>query len=842
MAIRSLRYEEIPYRVFDRVVRRARPVARFLESQQANMDDLPRVFGGLFDDRNEFCHHIRTRRSPRFFFCQDDFGRYGEVLRTLFAEEARLTAEDADRALAHVFRVFDQELTFDGPVNWHFSADTHKEWPMRPWYEIQTTGSECPGDVKYVWELNRHGHLVTLGRAYWQSGDEKYASEFCEQIRNWLRANPLGQGVNWCSGLEIAIRATAWIWCISFFLRSPHLGDDLLWGMVRALLYSGRRLASGLGFTRHCVRNNHFIGELTGLLSISLFLPESVESGNWLERARSALVGELEAQSYADGVSMEQSFGYQVFVVELYFLALRYLRIAEASVPDSTCRRLEAMVEFLQAVRKPDRKTPIAGDWDEGRVLPLGSEATRSLESVFSTAACWFERADFKFTAGRLSEQTLWLLGLDGVRRYGQLDARPPFATGLSFPNGGYHVVRSGWGEKDDFLMFRCGPHGVHGHADQLSIEVSARGVDLVLDPGNVTYNGDPALRAYFRGTSAHSTVVVDDLPQSVPFGTFRWLKVAKPTAATCHFGTVATWMRGGHLGYQRLKRPTTHFREILFVHGNYLLVFDRFATAGLHTYDISFQLPPGGIQIDGESQACRLTVGEQAFTIAPLDPCPTRAIVTQGQMTPRPSGWMSEGYGRMRPSPRLVLKKTANGPAVFATLIDMGRRVDVGRLGSIPGDPARLGDGYLVWEIRDHSGESHTVAVRSSAGTGRLKIGLGKSALLETDAEALLVEGSGDEIRAIFAVNVAELCSEPIRFISPRRMPFAEVMFQGREDPVQAYLDGDLGDQLEVDTSLPFSLHVPEQFRCERRGGESYHIERVRLASGRHGSSPGGR
>ena len=31
------------------------------------------------------------------------------------------------------------------------------------------------GDVKHVWELNRHQHFVTLGQAYWYTGDEAFA-------------------------------------------------------------------------------------------------------------------------------------------------------------------------------------------------------------------------------------------------------------------------------------------------------------------------------------------------------------------------------------------------------------------------------------------------------------------------------------------------------------------------------------------------------------------------------------------------------------------------------------------------------------------------------------------
>ena len=55
-----------------------------------------------------------------------------------------------------------------------------------------------------------------------------------------------------------------------------------------------------------------------------------------------------------------------------------------------------------------------------------------------------------------------------------------------SFPDGGYHVQRSGWDPEARFLIFDCGPlgDGGHGHYDLLSIEAHGDGRPLVLDPG----------------------------------------------------------------------------------------------------------------------------------------------------------------------------------------------------------------------------------------------------------------------------------------------------------------------------------------------------------------------
>ena len=99
-------------------------------------------------------------------------------------------------------------------------------------------------------------------------------------------------------------------------------------------------------------------------------------------------------------------------------------------------------------------------------------------------------------------------------RRHRRLHARcsasQPDERNVSFPDGGYHVQRSGWDPEARFLIFDCGPlgDGGHGHYDLLSFEAHADGRPLVLDPGRGSYSeAPPNLRRWFRGTAAHNTV-----------------------------------------------------------------------------------------------------------------------------------------------------------------------------------------------------------------------------------------------------------------------------------------------------------------------------------------------
>jgi len=102
---------------------------------------------------------------------------------------------------------------------------------------------------------------------------------------------------------------------------------------------------------------------------------------------------------------------------------------------------------------------------------------------------------------------------------------QPPSERSVHFPDGGYAIVRSGWGEQDkafsdeQYLVFDCGPLGAgnHGHFDCLSFELAAHGRSLIVDPGRYTYSeaSEVNWRKTFRGTAYHNTVSVDGKNQT---------------------------------------------------------------------------------------------------------------------------------------------------------------------------------------------------------------------------------------------------------------------------------------------------------------------------------------
>jgi len=77
--------------------------------------------------------------------------------------------------------------------------------------------------------------------------------------------------------------------------------------------------------------------------------------------------------------------------------------------------------------------------------------------------------------------------------------------TRQSFPDFGLYVYRS----SRLYLAIRCGGRGWitycgHAHEDQLAIEMSFDGIDVIRDPGTFLYTPDPGMRNQYRSRNAH--------------------------------------------------------------------------------------------------------------------------------------------------------------------------------------------------------------------------------------------------------------------------------------------------------------------------------------------------
>jgi len=211
-----------------------------------------------------------------------------------------------------------------------------------------------------------------------------------------------------------------------------------------------------------------------------------------------------------------------------------------------------------------------------------------------------------------------------------------------------------------------------HGHADALALTLSAGGHEILIDPGTYAYHTQKKWRDYFRGTSAHNTVRVDGVDQSVIGGNFMWLKHAKARCEQWQSDATRDFFAGSHDGYERLADPVTHRRSIEFdKQVQVIRVTDTLTCKATHQVEICWHFAETcRIQCMGNEISARCGNQNAAMTMPGSGWSP---VILSGQDDP-PMGWISRHFDQKCPGPSVVWSGQISGRTTLNTEIRLTR------------------------------------------------------------------------------------------------------------------------------------------------------------------------
>jgi hypothetical protein len=561
--------------------------------------------------------HLAGRPASSFFLPHESPQVTSPLLNHYYPEYVSAVLAAADAACRNEVSLLGRVFHYPNGIDWHSDPVTGWRWPLLHRSRVgQYLGAARPVDLILFWELNRHQHLITLGIAYWLTGDQHYVDAFCSQIQRWIETNPLQHGVNWYYPLEVSIRLLAWTVAFQFFRSSPAFREKTGRAFLKSLWQQADFLSSHLQNTRSDVPNNHMMAELTGLALVGAAFPEFRAAAAWRESGLSLLNQQATAQTHLDGVNKEQATGYHRFVAEL--LALIVARSRQGALPHVPVleHTLEHMLDYMLFTMTPVGTAPLWGDSDYGRALGLGhNKDFWDFRPILSAGAALFGRPDWKFAAGRFDEEAFWLLGSDGLGLWDQLDVRPPDQTSRAFPHAGLYVIRDAWAVDTDVAFFRCGPFGLggeghcaHAHGDLLSFALWVNGQPLLVDSGTYMYHGP--WRDHFRLMVAHNTVLIDGREQAIPMPNFNWHQVPE---AKC-----IGWTGKRVIGAMTYSGQVEFIRELAHPRSGVWELVDRFIGHDEHSMEWFFHFAPGlDLQLDqGDSKVTVLKEGKPLLIV----------------------------------------------------------------------------------------------------------------------------------------------------------------------------------------------------------------------------------
>lgn len=587
----------------------------------------------------------------------------------------------ADKIIAGRLTIFRLNNYQYGPdVQWNRDPLTGTDAPLIFGKTLDYRDSTLVGDIKYLWEPNRHLHLVTVAQAFRLTGDKKYLDFIVQSINSWIDQCPYPMGPNWCSSLELAIRLINWtlVWRIvggeKPFLAYKDNGQCFTDNWLKSI-YQHCHFIAGY-YSQFSSANNHLIGEASGLYCAASIWNYWPACNSWADSARNILIDEASRQVTDDGVTKEQAIAYQQFVVD--FLLISGLLGDQLSdpFPAEYWERIHSMTRFLGSVMDIGHNVPMLGDADDGFVFNLSPEpGFCPFRSLIATGASRFNDPYLKFKAGNFDQKSYWLLGEVGLNDFSRV-AEDNTAVTNSFPAAGYYILGS---NLDSYLEVRlfmdAGPLGMlpmaaHGHADALSLLLNVAGHEILIDPGTYAYHTKRKWRDYFRGTSAHNTVQIDGEDQSVPGGTFMWIKHTRSRCLSWEFSPTEDRLVAEHDGYSRLPDPVTHQREVAYDKvGHRIRVTDTIKSSTEHNVKLFWHI----------SEHCTANLVERSVLIdSPGAAISIKCPNTDVKMKlfygddETPLGWVSRSFDTKIPTTTAVFSiKTKNGQSI-ETFIDI--------------------------------------------------------------------------------------------------------------------------------------------------------------------------
>jgi hypothetical protein len=518
--------------------------------------------------------------------------------------------ELANENLARYFTVINIQLfagNEDGTINWEL---------------------EYPQDTEWHWQFHRMGWLINLARVYQKTGDEVYARGWVNHITDWARNNSAGYPRTLDTGNRLRNWVESYQYMVHLLKTTSLTADDHI-DILKALMQQARFLRDNWKPV-----SNWGASETRGLNEVVVMFPEfnfypEETSDTWIDLIQDRLLHHLNETFLNDGMQYETSPMYHYLTYRNLLLAYQLMRKNDISAPSEFDSLFILPAEYMMHITKPDGYIPQVADSDK---------TDRHLHYLNIAGEIW-DRDDFRFVASR---------GNAG---------QSPNHTFRVFPTGKKIIMRDTWGsnhaemKQAKYLIFNYTTNlPWHAHFDMLGIEAMANGKNIVIDPGRYTYAEENGWRDYFKNTSAHNTVVVNNQNQKgFAVSDANWVSMPG-----------FDYVNGSHDGYTLRQQVVNHHRKIYFLKPDYWIVTDLLTGKGSHDLDLYYHVDPG------YQNNYSFNSTEKIFTTPDFSILPVR-MDSEASVT---DGWVSFDYGNKASAPILRYSKVGALPQTFETVL----------------------------------------------------------------------------------------------------------------------------------------------------------------------------
>ncbi len=551
-------------------------------------------------------------------------------------------------------------VSFDDPVQ--LADEIMDGWitlPPHPRTQLPENPSwkEDPfDDINWRFQLHAFRWPMALLYAWEETGNTDYLDRFIFLLEDYAVDNfsdKPASNMTWYD-MGAALRLENWLYSwrqlvVNGLLDKKRMVNYLLW-----LRIHGYMLANEI---RYDDETNHGIFHNRALMSIALVLPEFLESAGWYALGFGRLDVQILDLVSPEGIYLEPTPYYHFYSFNAFQDVRNFLISTGRDLSGGAIERIDKMMQFAALILQPNGMLPMLSDCPES--IPL---------EPYLGYHPWLDYS--------ISE------GVNGIK---------PEILCRSWPQSGYVIVRSGWGEGRPFrdethAVFDTGPKdGPHGHYDGMSFTLCAWGEKLIVDSGYYTFEG--TWRYYFMSPEAHNVIV----PES--------------GAYSRHEDPIQLiWNEGDNAFFQSAKQIIESRRVwtrcFIYLKPDDFLILDHVSGSMAGGMDQLFHLPPEAF-VGTSGEILRMETGKARLDMFQALPCEVEIL--KGETSPI-QGWYSPSYGNKVPSFTARFRVTGPEPK-FYTLLHTHTGTD--SLLAFRLEEETTG-GSLIFEIERTTGNEH--------------------------------------------------------------------------------------------------------------------------------------
>ena len=579
--------------------------------------------GDMDSARSRFLDHMKTRTNPAG-------PKLDKVDAVVLHPDWQLIA---DETLAGRYGTIGYFTAFTDAWT-DTNGDTHR-WVLQD-EPLNINWPRCNG------HLNRHFHWLALAKAWDTTGDSRYAKRFSDEVLDWVSREPFfwdrtpvvgglnlmdGTSFRWgymnTSNIGRRLELTWWP-AYETFRKAPEFSDEAHLAMLVGMIRQAELITNPSSFAVHDDGAAH---TTMALLQTAILLPELSASTDWKELALKRWDEMLSKQFHPDGSHVSLSTGYNWATILSLENFIRFHEQLGVTPAKKYFDQLEKALEHPLMLSTPSQTQ-----------IPLNDGGWSLVDEHYRRSLRWFpHRKDFQWLATR---------GKEGAE---------PVEKSFYFPNAGHYLMRTGWGEGEQYLFFGAGPWGAsHGKQDALNIYAQWGNHLLIRDAGRGAYSSIG--NTVHAGRSLSFNTLSPDWAQenSIP----QWKQ-------DMHRGFAPPkrrWVSNAHYDYAEgafeygWYRPAEHIqgkwvRQVVFVKGEvptrdgYYIVMDTVEPQDNkeRTWRHPWQLNPNppDIAIRDADQSVTAITPNVAMQILPVDPAGDLGVrIIQGQAKPELLGW----------------------------------------------------------------------------------------------------------------------------------------------------------------------------------------------------------